>query len=303
MNQSHPERLFDAYSLDTMRLTKSEIHTSIFQAMEDIRNGMAYGAVKDPDQIKAMSKHSGVWFKEYWKGFTAWILALIPIFGSVAITKPMFGGGVALLIMSALCAGWIGLAVWLYKKNQGIVIEEELETLRPALDLDENQSLYYDCILAVLNSKLLNDSQKISWLTSLSQALENAMQLDRISKELLQASGGKRFEELNAEQNRIQTLVESSTDPIAKDAYMQSLQMVKERVSKAESLAVQAERTEAHLELTRHTFIRTRETLKGLTLQNQNSVQVDLEPLRVNLSKVESESSTILKAIEELNQA
>lgn len=271
--------------------------------MEDIRNGMAYGAVKDPDQIKAMSKHSGVWFKEYWKGFTAWILALIPIFGSVAITKPMFGGGVALLIMSALCAGWIGLAVWLYKKNQGIVIEEELETLRPALDLDENQSLYYDCILAVLNSKLLNDSQKISWLTSLSQALENAMQLDRISKELLQASGGKRFEELNAEQNRIQTLVESSTDPIAKDAYMQSLQMVKERVSKAESLAVQAERTEAHLELTRHTFIRTRETLKGLTLQNQNSVQVDLEPLRVNLSKVESESSTILKAIEELNQA
>ena len=101
---------------------------------------------------------------------------------------------------------------------------------------------------------------------------------------------------------RIETLLNQSADPIAKDAYGESLRLATDRLSKWDSIAVQAERTEAHLELTKQTFLKTRDTLKGMSLQNQQAVQIDLEPLRANLSRVETEAHEIQRAIEELRQ-
>ena len=93
-----------------------------------------------------------------------------------------------------------------------------------------------------------------------------------------------------------------STDQVAKEAYDQSLEMAQDRMSKWDSFAVQAERTEAHMELTKQTFLKTRDTLKGLSLTQQEAVRVDLEPLRANLSRVQTDAHEIQRAIEELRQ-
>ena len=68
-------------------------------------------------------------------------------------------------------------------------------------------------------------------------------------------------------------------------------------------MAAQSERIEAQLELTRQTFLQTHESLSGLTIGAQQSIHISLDPLRANLSRVQSESESILKAIEELNQS
>ena len=119
---------------------------------------------------------------------------------------------------------------------------------------------------------------------------------------MLNSSGSKNHSENLTEITRIESLTERTSDPIAKEAYSESLRLAKDRLSKWDSMATQAERTEAHLELTKQTFLKTRDTLKGMSLQNQQAVQIDLEPLRANLSRVETEAHEIQRAIEELRQ-
>lgn len=284
------------------RFTPNDIHPSIFEAVHALTSSYMNDQLKDEKRVAAATKHSGVWFAEYWKGCLLWFACLAPIVLGAAGTPDAWGkfAKVAFLVVS-ICA-WLALGVYGYEKNKKLLTWEELDTLRPGLLLTEHQSLYIDCLQAVEESKVLDATQKKNWRDALYNALDQAIVLENLAEEMKQSAGGKNHATEISEVNRLEALVAKSSDPLARQAYEESLQMAKERMGKWDSVASQAERTEAHIELTRQTFMKTRDTLRGMRLQQQQTVHVDLEPLRANLNRVQTEAYEIQRALEELTQ-
>jgi hypothetical protein len=285
----------------SVRFTPKDIHPSIFAAVETL-NAVYMSGKADQRINSAGSKHSSVWFAEYWKGTMVWLLGLIPVLGGAALAADVGGKAFRVITFLALLCLWTAAGYAGYQKNKKNITWQELEALRPGLDLSEHQSLYLDCLRYVEESRVLDSEQKKSWRDALYNALDQALVLNKLSEDMKSSSGGKNHSESLAEIARLQSLSSQSTDEVAKDAYDQSLEMAQDRMSKWDSFAVQAERTEAHMELTKQTFLKTRDTLKGLSLTQQEAVRVDLEPLRANLSRVQTDAHEIQRAIEELRQ-
>lgn len=284
------------------RFTDKDVHPSILEAVVELTSSYSSGTVTDPRLVKAASKHSQVWFGEYWKGFSLWLACIIPAIGiGLALPQGTPKAVKAMTIMSCI-------AIWLYsgyvalKRNQKVVTWEEIEAIRPGLDLTDHQSLYLDCLQSVEESKILDESQRATWRDALYHALDQALILQNLAEEMKNSAGGKNHVESLAEIDKLAELEAKTSDTIAKAAYTESLQMARDRLSKWDSIASQAERTEAHLELTRQTFLKTRDTLRGLSMTQQHTVHLDLEPLRANLSRVQSDAHEIQRALEELRQ-
>jgi hypothetical protein len=284
------------------RFTPKDIHPSIFKEVLAVTGGYMNGSLTDPNSVAAATKHTSVWFAEYWKGIILWICGVIPVLAGTAMLKESVGkpGSIMFFFLSLII--WFGIGYLGLQKNRGVLTWEEVEAVRPALHLNEHQSLYLDCLKHVEESRILDAAQKKSWREALYHALDQAMTLDALSKDMMHSSGGKNQAESMAEIERLDSLVKKSTDDVARQAYGESLQLAQDRMSKWDSIASQAERTEAHLELTKQTFLKTRDTLRSQSLQDQRTVQVDLEPLRANLSRVQTEAYEIQRAIEELKQ-
>ena len=283
------------------RFTPKDIHPSIFAAVHDLTTTYMSGAA-DQRATAAGTKHSSVWFAEYWKGTMIWLLGLIPVIGGAAMAADLGGKTIRVLTFLILLSAWLAAGYVGYQKNKKLITWGELEALRPGLDLSEHQSLYLDCLRYVEESRVLDADQKKSWRDALFNALDQALVLDKLSADMKTSSGVENHSESLAEIDRLKSLSSQSTDQVAKEAYDQSLEMAQDRMSKWDSFAVQAERTEAHMELTKQTFLKTRDTLKGLSLTQQEAVRVDLEPLRANLSRVQTDAHEIQRAIEELRQ-
>jgi hypothetical protein len=285
-----------------MRFTKDELHPVIFERMKDFAQSAYAAQGQTPEQQKIYFKHSGIWFKEYWKGLTIWLAGLPAMIALTSAAKESASKPVAAMTFITLLAIWVVAGVIGYSKSQGQASIEELEILRPGLKLSEIEGLYLDCFLAVQRCELLDIEQKKSWCAALKDAMERSLELERLEGELREMSGGKDAHEIDAEINRLQGLIDATEDAIAKQTYRESLEMVRSRSTKADGALVQIERTEAHLELTRQTFIRTKEMVKSLQISQRQPTPVDLDPLRANLERVQSDAKLIVNAIEELNQ-
>lgn len=283
------------------RFTPKDIHPSVFEAVYEMTASYMSGTA-DALTTAAGSKHSSVWFAEYWRGTMIWLLGLIPVIGGAALAADLGGKAIDVFTFLILLGLWMAAGYVGYQKNKKMITWQELEALRPGLNLSEHQSLYLDCLRYVEESRVLDADQKKSWRDALYNALDQALVLNKLSEEMKSSSGGKNHTESLAEIARLQSLSSQSTDEVAKEAYGQSLEMAQDRMTKWDSFAVQAERTEAHMELTKQTFLKTRDTLKGLSLTQQEAVRVDLEPLRANLSRVQTDAHEIQRAIEELRQ-
>lgn len=285
------------------RLTPKDIHPSIFEAVLSVTGAYMNGTLTDPKAVRAATNHSSVWFSEYWKGIFGVVLAILASVAATALVSQLHvGKGITVLTFMSLLAISLYVGMKGYEKNKKLLTWQELKALLPALELTEHQSLYIECLEYVEESKVLDANQKASWRTVLYNALDQSIVLSKLSDEMQHSSGTKSQSQSLNEISRIEAQLERTTDPVARDAYAESLRLAKDRLSKWDSIAAQAERTEAHLELTKQTFLKTRDTLKGMSLENQKSIVLDLEPLRTNLSRVESEAYEIQRAIEELRQ-
>ncbi len=284
------------------RFTPKDIHPSIFEEVLRVTGGYMAGSLTDQKSLAAATKHSSVWFAEYGKGFVVWLLGLIPVIYGTALVRAQFGKPGTVLFFLAALGIWMLIGGWALKKNKGLLTWEELAAIRSGLNLDEHQELYLDCLQCVEESKILDSSQKRSWREALYHTLDQAMTLKRLANDMTTSSGGLHQIEGMVEVQRLEGLANRTADPLARQAYEESLQLAKDRMSKWDGVASQAERTEAHLELTKQTLLKTRDTLRAQQFDQQKTVQVDLEPLRANLSRVQTDAYEIQRAIEELRQ-
>ena len=285
------------------RLTPKDIHPSIFEEVLGVTGAYMNGTLTDPKAVKAATNHSSVWFSEYWKGIFAVVLGILGAVAATAFVAQFhLGKGVTVLTFVTLLALSLFAGMKAYEKNKKLLTWEELDSLRPALNLTEHQTLYIECLQYVEESRALDAEQKKSWRSVLYNALDQAIVLTKLSGEMQHSSGSKNHSDNLSEISRLEGQMDRASDPVAKEAYAQSLRLAKDRLSKWDSIASQAERAEAHLELTKQTFLKTRDTLKGMSLENQKSILIDLDPLRSNLTRIEMDAHEIQRAIEELRQ-
>lgn len=260
------------------------------------------GSVGSMYSSRAYANWSNIWFKEHWLGTFIWILSILPaIFVPVAFVRELGKGPFALSLVVAISA-WLAIGIAGYVRTQSQATWEEIEAIRPLLGISESQQLYLDCVKAVLDSRVLEESQKGSWLASLNASLDQAIELDKVYAGMKDSLGGLSVTELDKERERLQSRMNAASDPVSKEIFRQSLEMAEDRMNRSDGIAGQIERAEAHLELTRQTFIKTRETLQGLEIGTKQSTRIDLEPLRANLANVQSEAHAIRAAIDELAQ-
>lgn len=286
--------------------SKQEIHPSIFEAVDAANSRVINGqSWADGSAQKAYSAYNTAWFEAHGKGFWLWMLGLLPTIGMIPFLRNILEvpKPASVLLFFVGLATWVGLGIYGWEKTKKDISIKELETIVPALELSETQRLYLGSVVAVLSSKLLDADQKQSWLKALYQALDNALGLEKLHLEMRQMIGGSSHSEILSEVDTLRKKVESAQDAQARATYEESLRLAEGRLSRSEGMSAQSERIEAQLELTRQTFLQTHESLSGLAVGAQHSIHVSLDPLRANLARVQGESESILKAIEELNQA
>lgn len=282
------------------RLTTADLHPSVFDLVHQAAysGGMAADGMGSP----AYSNFGSVWLKEYWKGFLAWLIGFFCVISLIILTKDHFSKGTNVIFLLGGMGLWMGLGVALYNRNRQMATWEEIEALRPLMKASDCQDAYLDCVKCVLESRVLEDSQKQSWLASLNASLDQALQLEDLDREMRKLLGGDSATGILAERNVLAAKVVAAQDPVSREAFKQSLEMVDDRIRRSSGLAAQAERAEAHLELTKQTFLKTREVLTGLTIGSRHATQFDLEPLRANLARAQDESVAIRSAIDEIAQ-
>ncbi|MEI7576379.1 MAG: hypothetical protein WCK51_05760 [Armatimonadota bacterium] len=286
--------------------SREHIHPSIFEAIDQLNSAAISGENPQASaNMKAYNAYNSAWFSAHWKGFTAWMAGLVPTIATIPFLRNVLEvpkPASAALFFVGLSV-WIGAGIYGWERTKKDVTIRELEAIIPALELTESQKQYLASVVAVLGSKILDSDQKQSWLKALYQALDNAVGLEKIHREMRQMIGGATHSELITEVESLRGRVGSAQDEQARLTYAESLRLAEGRLSRSEGMAAQSERIEAQLELTRQTFLQTHESLSGLTIGAQKSIHVSLDPLRANLSRVQNESESILRAIEELNQA
>lgn len=286
--------------------SKLDIHPSIFEAIDSINTQSMNGqVVSDGTFVKAYNAYNSAWFKVHWRGFSLWVAGLAPTIATIPILRNVLEvpKPASAAIFFVALAAWIGSGVWGWERTKRDITVDELSAILPALELSESQKLYLTSVVSVLNSKILDDTQKQSWLQALYQALDNALSLEKIHVDMRASIGGVSHQELLSEIAGLEAKVASAQDEMAKATYLESLELAKGRLNRSNGMAAQSERIEAQLELTRQTFLQTQESLSGLSIGSQQSAHVSLDPLRANLSRVQNESQSILRAIEELNQS
>ena len=278
------------------------MHGSILRAIRDVGSGKCTAESGSIYLTQAYQNWSAIWTKQHWAGLLGYSLALIPTVAIPLLLRPELGKPGAGFALLGTLSVWVTAMVLAYRRSLQSVTWEEVRAIRPALTLSQNQSLYLDCVDSVLSCRLLEESQKASWLASLSASLDQAIELEKLYAGMRESIGGATVRELEADCATIEQKLDKAQDAASREIYRQVLDLAQARLRGCDALSSQLERAEAHLELTRLTFIRTREMLVGLAMGAKRSTQIDLEPLRANLADVQQDANSIRAAIDELAQ-
>lgn len=285
-----------------MRYTPKQLHPVIFKKIKKYSSQVMNSAgTIDPKVLEAMSGHSTVWIKEYWKGLVLWLLGMIPVFASVPLSKEILGKTSSVFVFFAMLILWGTVGAVLYSRNQELATLEELEQIRPVLSLSDYEALYLDNFIALQKCQWLDSSHKTEWCEALNASLDQAMRMEEVKRAILDKIGSQDAESLSHEVARLEGLRDQATDSIARATFEESIVLAKQRENRKEGVALQLQRIDANLELTRQTFLKTRDTFMQIDTSRPNQAEPSPLPLRQNLAKLQAESKIILDSVEELN--
>jgi hypothetical protein len=294
----HPSLGAFSYTLKVkMRLTKKDIHPSVFDAAKRL---ITEGMNNPSPSSQPYSDHLNVWMAEYWKGLVGYLASLPAALILITTLNPSNEATPITKIASvAVIVGWIALGVYLHKKNSEQITPKELQALKDVLGLSANGKLYIDCVLKVLSSKILDQVQQKEWMQSLWQTMDYSAKIEALISQGKEGMRGSNSADEDI--RRLESKIESTTDPIARQTYEQSLDITKRLMSNTPTKDQTLERAEAQLELISQTLLETRDSLGSLQEPN-----IPPEPgfgvaeLRANLSKVQFDSQEILRAVGEV---
>ena len=126
--------------------------------------------------------------------------------------------------------------------------------------------------------------------------LDTYYQLQEQREQLQEAMGTASESEMETLQQRLA----EATDPQARKALQESLDLLRRRLHSRNALSSHRQRMEAHLELILQTLKSLHESLSRLNLAPQSLEEFDIEALRLRLRELQQEATAIENAAQEV---
>jgi hypothetical protein len=274
-----------------------DIHPSIFEARDRITAAMMVGKV-DENAAQAIGEHQSEWVKTYGTGCAALCSVLaVAVFGATFTVKAMEAPkGIVLLTFFAMALLAAMVIYKAYERNKRQLTAHELAKLLPALKLTEAQRAYAETILALERAPSMPAEER----KEIQRHLNDLLDEDARLASHLEWLGTDSSENLSAERHQLQARHDAATDPVAKAAFLQSIEMVESRIKASKAQIAAKERAEAQRSMVQQAVLSVRDSVSRMSGHSPEAPSLNLDKLRQTVATVHTQAAAVESAVEEV---
>ncbi len=219
------------------------------------------------------------------------------------------GGGLegpSIVLGSASAGAWYGLSWWNHKASRSLELERkvrasEFSAISGLLTLEGAEKRYCDAIMQMLDlGPAVSRTTLEDILRELNVLLQQSRELGTQRARILAAMTAMNTSELDAELARLEQRLEETEDSVARNAVIQSLDMLRDRVANARTLEPNLERIEAQQEVIQQTFASVQSTLARMKVAPTEIRIPDLEEIRRSVVQVRDQTRAVEEAVQEV---
>ena len=220
----------------------------------------------------------------------------------------MGGGfeGPSILLGTASAGAWYGLSWWNHKALRARELEIKLKAgefraVSDLLSLEGAEKRYCEAIVQMMDlGRAVSRSTLEDILRELNVLLQQSRELGTQRARILAAMTAMNTSELELELTRLQQRLEETEDSVARNAVLQSLDMLGDRVANAKSLEPNLERIEAQQEVILQTFASVQSTLARMKVAPTEIRIPDLEEIKRSVVQVRDQTRAVEEAVQEV---
>lgn len=198
-------------------------------------------------------------------------------------------GLAAFILLGMLILRWVRVA------TDG-ALPQELKQLAATVPLSAGEQSYIQLVLVLTEANVLSEQAASDMLSQANILLDHLVRLDEYRQRLQEIVGSASEIDLH----RLQERLRETTDPVARSALQQSLQILGERLQQRKKMEMHLQRTAALQELILQMFGSLRESLIRLKMFPTQAEAIDVNALYQHLSEVQNETRAIEQALQEL---
>jgi|GEM_PF-1831577 len=284
-----------------MHLERDLIHPELFRATDQFSSGvwMTGGAGVPPEQMKAFTAHSNLWWRDNWKKATAWFVGwFVAIIGGGALVKTYLGKPWTAIFILLFMALTVFVSIAAYNRERRRLTAEELDTMLPMLDLTPIQRAYAEALVAMGDVAFPAD-QRREILTQLNRLLDEEARLRSIRQ--TGASHAAAQDEIAKERDEIIAKLDRTQDRVTRDALTRGLEICDRRLAAAADLSQTEERVDAQLEMIAQAIRGVRDSLHRLkSAPSASLADLNLEELDNSVSLAHRHTDSLESAVAEV---
>ena len=278
-----------------VRIDSKRLHPSVKKACDA---AFWTGGGGDP---KSVQTYQSEWGKRHGAGCAVYLALGLALFILVVLGAKSLELAKAARVFSAMGFGmfWTFLGTFLLYRQGKHRTVAEFESLIPALDVSPTQRAYADTLIALHRSGRSPEEIEES-MTTLNALLDEEARLNALLEHLAGRDLEAETPALDAEAEDLSRRIESSRDPVAKEAYAQSLSLLQERIDALRSTDLGIERVQAHLSLLRQAVFTTRDAARRLATAPSATPELATESLRAAVARAREQTGETERALAEL---
>ncbi|MCS6775065.1 MAG: hypothetical protein NZ557_00840 [Chthonomonadaceae bacterium] len=240
---------------------------------------------------------------------------LLPLLGALVVSAGVFGvldatgnlslPGILLGIVVLIAGSGAGLW-WSWKTTRADlrrnITPVEMRAVFPLLSLSRAERTYCDALqlLAELQVDASLEPNLRETLTQMNALLQSHRQIEAQKASLLSVMGLHSVSALESERNALEHRLAQTTDPIARQALQQSLQMCTNRLESAQELERGLERLNAQQEAIYHTLSSTVSAIARLQAVPGAHAGVAAEEIGSMIAAINAQTRAVEQAVEEV---
>jgi hypothetical protein len=207
----------------------------------------------------------------------------------------------ALGIVALFAAYWMPLALRARPLASRLLSAREIQDVSAAVPLTRAERIYVETLGELLGAAhVLGEPTARDLLPQLNELLENDRHLESQRLRAQAAIGIRTAPQLEAERADLARRAEAATDPVARQAMLQSLQLCDERLRSFRALEPHLVRIDAQRELISQTFASVQSALAGTQVQSLAPGAVIGEDLQQSVRQINQQTRAVEQAVQEL---
>lgn len=215
--------------------------------------------------------------------------------GYISTFAPGLADPGAIIVITMAIFAFVAYA-YTVARPKPLLAPDDIRRVLPLLSLDEGEQAYVDALITIGENKHLSEETALQIVAELKGLLDTYYQLQNHLDGLREAMGTATEEE----RAKLRQRLEEASDPQARVALEESLQLLEQRLKSRQMLATYAQRMEAHLEIILQTLKGLRESLSRLKIAPEYLGTFDVDQLRQRLLELQQEAAAIENAAQEV---